>query len=302
MKLDEQTYQSIVDNLYEGLYFVDTDRVITYWNKAAERISGFSAAEVVGKHCHDNILTHIDANGKQLCMGLCPLAATMQDRELREAEVFLHHKDGHRVPVAVRTSPLTGEDGTVIGGIEIFTDMSNSEANLVRIRELEELAFLDTLTRLASRAFMEKELATRVEESRRYGMPFGVLFLDVDHFKTFNDTWGHETGDQVLKVVADTMTSNSRPFDSFGRWGGEEFLGIIRHVDADGLIISGERLRRAIEGAYIMSNNEKIAVTVSLGGAVFRPGESAADLVRRADEALYASKRAGRNRLTIAPE
>jgi len=302
MELDEQTYRRIVDNLYEGLYFVDTNRVITYWNRAAERISGFSAAEVVGKHCHDNILTHIDAAGNQLCMGLCPLAATMQDRELREAEVFLHHKDGHRVPVAVRTSPLTSEDDAVIGGIEIFTDISNREANLVRIRELEELAFLDTLTRLANRAFMEKELATRVEESRRYGMPFGVLFLDVDHFKEFNDTWGHEIGDRVLKVVADSMTANSRPFDSFGRWGGEEFLGIIRHVDSDGLVVPGERIRRTIEGAYIMSNDERLAVTVSLGGAIFRPGETAADLVRRADEALYASKRAGRNCLTIAPE
>jgi len=302
MKLDEHTYQRIVDNLYEGLYFVDMNRVITYWNRAAERISGFSAAEVVGKHCHDNILTHIDANGKQLCMGLCPLAATMQDRELREAEVFLHHKDGHRVPVAVRTSPLTNEDGEVIGGIEIFTDISNREANLLRIQELEELAFLDPLTRLANRAYMEKELTTRLEESRRYGMPFGVLFIDVDHFKTFNDTWGHETGDQVLKIVADTMTANSRPFDSFGRWGGEEFLGIIRHTEREGLTVSGERLGRAIAGAYIMSHDQKLAVTASLGGAVFRHNESAADLVRRADEALYASKRAGRNRLTVAQD
>ncbi len=302
MKLDDHTYRRIVDNLYEGLYFVNTDRVITYWNRAAERISGFNAAEVVGKRCHDNILVHIDANGNQLCMGLCPLAATMQDQELREAEVFLHHKDGHRVPVAVRTSPLTNELGEVIGGIEIFTDISNREANLLRIQELEELAFLDPLTRLANRAYMEKELATRLEESRRYGMSFGVLFVDVDHFKTFNDTWGHETGDQVLKVVSDTMTSNSRPFDSFGRWGGEEFLGIIRNTDREGLTVSGERLRRAIEGAYILQGDDKLTVTVTLGGAIFRSGESATDLVRRADEALYAGKRAGRNRLTLAAE
>lgn len=302
MRIDENTYRRIVDNLHEGLYFVDTDRVITYWNKAAERISGFSAEEVVGKRCQDNILTHIDANGHQLCMGLCPLAATIQDRELREAEVFLHHKDGHRVPVAVRCSPLTNGDGAVIGGVEIFTDISHREANLLRIKELEELAFLDPLTRLASRAYMEKELAIRLEESRRYGMPFGVLFVDVDHFKTFNDTWGHATGDQVLKVVADTISANGRPFDAFGRWGGEEFLGIIRHTGREGLAVAGERHRRAIAGAYIVRDDEKLTVTVSLGGAVFRPTESAENLVRRADEALYASKRAGRNRLTIAPE
>lgn len=302
MTLDDHTYRRIVDNLYEGLYFVDTTRTITYWNRAAERISGFSAEEVVGKRCFDNILTHIDADGTQLCMGLCPLAATMEDRELREAQVFLHHKDGHRVPVAVRTSPLTDDQGRVIGGIEIFTDISNQEANLLRLRELEELAFLDPLTRLANRGFLEKELATRLEESRRYAMPFGVLFLDVDHFKVFNDTWGHEMGDRVLKVVADTLTANSRPFDSFGRWGGEEFLGIVRHTRREGLMIAGERHRLAIGGAYIMNGNEKVSVTVSLGGAVVRPGDTPADLVRRADEALYVSKREGRNRLTLADD
>jgi diguanylate cyclase (GGDEF)-like protein/PAS domain S-box-containing protein len=252
VKLDGDSYRRIVDNLYEGLYFVDPNRVVTYWNKAAERISGYTAEEVVGRACHDNILTHIDAQGNQLCFGLCPLAATIADGSPREAEVYLHHKQGHRVPVLVRVTPLYDESGKVIGGIELFSDISNRAANQLRIQELEELAYIDTLTRLANRTFLETELASRLEEQRRYGVPFGVFFMDIDHFKAFNDTYGHDVGDHVLAVVAETFTANSRPFDTFGRWGGEEFIGVIRNVDLATLEMLGNRYREAVAGAYII--------------------------------------------------
>ncbi len=299
MKLDDSSYRRIVDNLYEGLYFVDTNRVITYWNKAAERISGYTAEEVVGQACHDNILTHIDHQGNQLCFGRCPVAATIKDCEHREAEVFLHHKDGHRVPVSVRVSPLLDESGTVIGAIELFSDISNKSTNQLRMRELEELAFIDSLTQLANRAYVETEIETRFEEYRRYNVPFGILFFDIDRFKRFNDTWGHDMGDRVLRIVADTLTANSRPFDTFGRWGGEEFLGIVRNVDDEGLTALGERNRMAVEAAYLVHAGERLNVTVSIGASLVRPGDTPDTLVKRADQALYRSKRDGRNRFTL---
>ena len=88
MILDRVSYSRIIDNLYDGLYFVDRDRIIQYWNKAAERISGYTAAEVVGTSCSDNILTHVDSDGNNLCRGTCPLAMTIVDGEACEAEVF----------------------------------------------------------------------------------------------------------------------------------------------------------------------------------------------------------------------
>lgn len=142
MQLGDEGYKRVVDNLHEGLYFVDRDRVITYWNKAAERITGYAAEEAVGSACHDNILSHIDGKGHQLCFGLCPLAATMEDQDLRETEVYLHHKNGHRVPVSVRTSAFTDETGKVVGGIELFADISNSVANQLKVHELEGLSYL----------------------------------------------------------------------------------------------------------------------------------------------------------------
>ena len=126
MELEKDSYERIIENLHDGLYFVDRDRVITYWNKAAEQISGFTANEVVGKSCSDNILTHVDSEGNSLCTGECPLAATIVDGNPREAEVYMHHKGGHRIPVSVRVSILTDRDGIIIGGIELFTDIKKT--------------------------------------------------------------------------------------------------------------------------------------------------------------------------------
>ena len=91
--------KDLIDNLYDGVYFVDRERVITYWNKGAERITGYKDRQVIGRCCGDNVLNHVDAAGVELCRSHCPLAACMEDGLPREVEVFLHHADGHRMPV-----------------------------------------------------------------------------------------------------------------------------------------------------------------------------------------------------------
>ena len=299
MDLGQDIFVKIVDNLYDGLYFVDTNRTITYWNKAAERISGYAAQEVVGKSCAENILTHIDAEGNFLCRGMCPLAATIADGKFREAEVYLHHKKGHRLPVAVRTTTLTDAEGRIIGGIELFSDISNKADNQLRIKELERLALLDHLTQLANRSYIEKELRVCLEESKRYGLPFGLLFIDIDHFKKINDTYGHDIGDAVLKFVADTFKANTRPFDLYGRWGGEEFLGIMRHINEQDLVGTGNRMCRLIESSYIVHHHDRIGVTISIGATMGKAHDNIAGLIKRAAHLLYKSKTAGRNCLSI---
>jgi diguanylate cyclase (GGDEF)-like protein/PAS domain S-box-containing protein len=299
MNLDKGSFQNIVDNLYDGLYFVNKNRIITYWNKAAERISGFTATEVVGKSCFDNILTHVDAEGNQLCFGGCPLEKTIADTRPRESEVYLHHKDGHRIPVSVRVSILTDNHGKVVGGIELFTDISNHSGYELRLKELERMALVDHLTQLANRNHIETELLMRFEEKRRYHVPFGILFMDIDYFKKFNDTYGHDVGDDVLRYVAKTFVKNSRPFDLYGRWGGEEFIGIIRNVAEQDLESMGNRLRLLVEASYISHGNEQLHVTISIGATLVGEGDTIDSLLKRADSLLYRSKMSGRNRLTI---
>jgi len=299
MGLEKDSYERIIENLYDGLYFVDRDRVITYWNKGAERISGFTADEVVGKSCADNILTHVDSQGNSLCTGMCPLAATIADGTLREAELFMHHKDGHRIPVSVRFSTLTDRDGIIIGGVEVYTDISNQEATKLRVKELEKLALLDNLTQLANRNYIEREIQSRFEEKKRLNVPFGILFIDIDHFKKFNDSYGHDVGDEVLKFVANTFVANTRPFDLYGRWGGEEFIGIIRNINGKELELLGNRVRILIENSYIIHENEKLYVTISIGATLVNRKDTIDSLIKRADTLLYKSKAAGRNCLTI---
>ena len=299
MSYEIDSYERIVENLHDGLYFVDRDRVITYWNKAAEQISGFTANEVVGKSCSDNILTHIDSDGNNLCTGMCPLAATIADGKPREAEVYMHHKDGHRIPVSVRVSALTDRDGNIIGGIELFSDISNQATNDLRVKELEKLALLDNLTQLANRNYIEREIQSRFEEKRRFNVPFGILFIDIDHFKKYNDIYGHPAGDEVLNFVANTFVANTRPFDIYGRWGGEEFIGIIRNINGKDLELLGNRLRSLIENSYIIHENEKLYVTISIGATLVNENDTIHTLIKRADTLMYKSKAAGRNCLTI---
>ena len=114
--------EALLEAMSEAVYAVDTDRRVTYWNPAAERLTGYRASDVVGRRCWDNILSHVDDKGAVLCTTGCPLPATIEGGRAREAHVFLRHRDGHRVPVAVRAAALCSADGAVIGAVEVFRD------------------------------------------------------------------------------------------------------------------------------------------------------------------------------------
>jgi len=298
MKEIEGYYKELLDNLYDGVYCVDSGRRIIYWNKAAEQITGFQSSEVLGKHCHQNILRHVDEVGTELCEGSCSLAKTIADGLLRDAEVYLHHRDGHRVPVSVRVTPIRDDRGRVIGAAELFSDNSSKAAMLARLNELEQLSLLDPLTKLGNRRFIEMNFRSRWDEMNRYGFSFGVIFLDIDHFKNINDRYGHDVGDNVLKMVAGTLASNSRPFDVFGRWGGEEFVGILRSPDIKGLCAIAERLRTLVRTYFLMYAADRLRVTVSLGATMARKGDTLEELLRRADQLMFQSKSAGRDRVS----
>ena len=299
MTISQNTYRKIIDNIRDGIYFVDRNRVIIFWSKGAERISGFTAEEVIGKGCAANLLTHVDSEGTSLCQGGCPLEATIRDGEPREAEVFMHHKDGHRLPVSVRTQPLTDENNTIIGGIEIFTDLSRQAATEDLVKELQRLALLDKLTHLPNRHYINKDLYNCFSEKKRSGIPFGILFIDVDNFKHFNDTYSHAAGDIMLKLIARTLTSNARPYDFFGRWGGEEFIGIIHNTSDKDLESQANRICSLIRTSYTMMKDMRLSTTVSIGATLAIKHDSMKSLVSRADRAMYQSKAEGKDRVTL---
>lgn len=292
-------HQSVIDNLYDGVYYVDLHRRITYWNRGAERLTGYPAAEVVGRRCMDNLLMHVDDSGTVLCKTMCPLSATLADGRLREKGVFLKHRDGHRVAIDVRAAPIQDPDGRIVGAVEIFSDDSSRVESRHEIEELRSLAMSDPLTGMPNRRYVEMTLTSRIDDLARYGFPCGVLFVDIDHFKAVNDELGHSAGDGVLRAVAGTLRSAVRGADVVGRWGGEEFVVVLRAVDTQGLIEVAERVRVLVASGSVHIGRRHRRVTVSVGAALARPGETMESLVARADAAMYASKVAGRDRVTL---
>ncbi len=290
--------EKLLDSLFDGVYFVDNNRQITYWNAAAERITGFSKTDVIGRGCSDNLLRHIDSGGCELCLEGCPLAATIQDGKYREASVFLHHFLGHRVPVSVRTSPVRDDSGNIIGAVEIFSDNSSSIQILHEFEQLKQAAYLDTLTGVGNRRYGEMTLSSRIYDLHTHDIPCGVLFMDIDHFKRFNDTYGHKTGDDVLVMVAKSITYSLRKMDVVARWGGEEFVVILPGASRVIIKSVSERIRVLIENSFLLVNAEKINVTVSIGATMSRSEDSLETIVNRADRLMYLSKSSGRNRVT----
>jgi diguanylate cyclase (GGDEF)-like protein/PAS domain S-box-containing protein len=296
---DDEIHRRMLDELPDGVYFVDRHRLITYWNKSAATISGYSRDEVMGRWCGDGLLRHVDENGKLLCGDGCPLTATMTDGLPREAEVFLHHKEGHRVSVRVRASPIRSAEGEIVGAVEVFSSNSEDLAIRERVSELERAALLDPVTNLGNRRYGELQLGSTLGEQRRFGRAFGVLFFDVDNFKAVNDAHGHETGDRVLRSVARTAQASLRAFDVLCRWGGDEFLALIVHVDPVQLQAVAEKIRILVETSGISVGDQTLRPTLSVGGALGREGDTATAIVARADGQMYRSKEAGGNRVSV---
>ncbi len=297
--MDKVSHEILLDSLFDGVYFVDTDKKITFWNKAAERITGFSKEEVIGSRCSDNLLRHVDENGHELCLTGCPLSATIKDSGIREANVYLHHKQGHRVPVSVRTSPVRDEDGAVIGGIEIFSDNSNLLQILRDMERLKKEAYVDELTSVGNRRFCEMTLQTRIFELKNFGIPFSLIFLDLDNFKQCNDVHGHVIGDKILIMTGRTITNILRRMDSISRWGGEEFVVILPHVEVEILLEVSERMRAFIESSYLVSGGKSLNITASIGATMALLEDTPSSIIQRADRLMYESKASGKNRVTM---
>ncbi|MDL2317987.1 sensor domain-containing diguanylate cyclase [Eubacteriales bacterium OttesenSCG-928-A19] len=293
----EQLYLSIINNLRDGVYYVDTNRTILFWNKAAEEITGYAAGEIMGKQCQDSQLNHIDDEGRPLCVLGCPLFATLIDGKQRQDNVFVRHKLGHRIPIMVNISPVY-EDGEIVGAIEVFTQNSPKVYEDDLVEQLSGIAMHDALTGLPNRRYLESFLEYNLNEYNRFQKRFAVLFADIDNFSGFNNEYGHELGDAVLVSIANSLKTSVRSRDLVGRWGGEEFLGIYTVTKEYDMPIIGERFRKLVENTEVTHDDTAMSITMSVGITAVRPGDTLQTIVDRADGLMFESKKKGKNRVT----
>jgi diguanylate cyclase (GGDEF)-like protein/PAS domain S-box-containing protein len=254
---------------------------IVYVSEAFCDISGYSQEELIGKN--HNIVRHPDMP-KSLYEELWQ---SIQNDNTWSGEIKNLRKDGDEYWVKATITPWIDKDGKKIGYIGIRQDIGDK-------KRVEELAITDRLTQIYNRIKLDEVLASEIAKANRYEYSFSTILIDIDHFKSVNDTYGHQVGDSVLKECASLVKSNIRETDIFGRWGGEEFLIICINTDLDSAVIVANKLRESIDSYDFSVVGHKSA---SFGVSEYLKDDNEESIVKRADDALYRAKESGRNRV-----
>jgi diguanylate cyclase (GGDEF)-like protein/PAS domain S-box-containing protein len=304
----EIRFRLLAENSSDVVSLHDLDGQTLYVSPSCERLLGFTPEEMGRMRpfaaVHPEDRARAMAHHEALLRGEPVPALTC--RKL--------HKSGRHIWVETSWRPILNRNGRIVRLQAASRDVTERREYARQLEEahaklsaqserlkdanarLEALASLDALTGLKNRRAFEERLQDEMSRARRSREPFGLLLLDIDRFKDFNDSFGHPRGDDVLKTVARVLTRSVRDVDLIARYGGEEFAIILPGTDRDGARLMGERLRVAIEeNAWDMR-----AITVSVGAAAWTEGISGEALIDQADRALYRSKQAGRNVVTLA--
>jgi diguanylate cyclase (GGDEF)-like protein/PAS domain S-box-containing protein len=292
-------FKTLMENIFDGVLQVNTHGHIIAWNKGAERITGLNAGKTLGQDFREIFPKNPAGSNDQLRENAAMILKTLEDGIQREGLISYKHKEGYFIKLLVRTTAIHDITGRIIGVFEIINDNKGLMSIYQQNRRTEETVLFDTLTGIGNRAHIESRIRQTLEYIRGSGEFAGIMFMDIDHFKDFNDTYGHLLGDKVLRYVANSLRHHLRTTDSCGRWGGEEFLALIRETNSEGLSIAAEKLRALVSQTAIEENGQKLHVTISIGATRIREDDSLESLLKRADDLMYQSKSKGRNCVTM---
>ena len=293
LQRSEERMRAFISTARDAMIILSDDARIVSMNPAAERMFGHTLETLAGESVSVLIPQRLSIGHGLLVEGLSTLNSGTENCR----EMIGQHMNGDEFPIEVTIGSSESHGERIF--VAVMRDISQRKA---QEEALWRLAHFDGLTgTLNRRAFMDKA-QDLVEVSRRYGRPMAVLMVDADHFKAVNDTFGHQTGDEVLKTLAAVLKTELRTSDLLGRLGGEEFAVIAPEISQEGAIALSQRLLQKVRaaGAELAKNFEsagKLQITVSIGVAVFAEGDTAESLLRKADQALYTAKRGGRDRL-----
>jgi diguanylate cyclase (GGDEF)-like protein/PAS domain S-box-containing protein/putative nucleotidyltransferase with HDIG domain len=297
----------IVESSGDALFCVTEAGLIATWNGGAERIYGYTAQEAVGKD-FAKLLWPADAHKEEKKL----YKSLAQGEEITDLETTQLRKDGAPLLTNLTLSPLTDTAGTFLGILVVARDITESrqtqalreqEGKIQELtslletqqQELEALKTTDSMTGLMNRRFLQEQLDRECQRAIRYGTPLSLILLDIDHFRHYNDTYGHPAGDEKLRQLGRMLRQEARPTDLVARYDGELFCIVLPNTDGEGAVATAERLRAQIEATYWLEKN----LTASLGAATFsHTMETGSALILEAHKALCISKREGRNLVT----
>ena len=293
-------FSLVFNQLQDGIVCLNKDRRILFWNKAAEQNTGFESADAVGKQCFEELPLFLDREGANICRTACPVEQTLKDGAIRMLDVYLQHKDGFRVQTLLRVIPVFQESGEIIGAVEAFSNTVPKVTIPLSIADLEKMALIDSDTGISGRQYLDMTLNIRLEEFRNYGLPFGLIYVDVDNYTKTLEKYGRFNAGKVLRTVAKTLHKNVRYFDIVGRWDVEEFLVILLNIDESRLDIVANKLRLLISESYITTEMGMLSATVSMGASIVQRYDTLDALVKRAEQLMLHSKWLGKNKVSLS--
>jgi two-component system, cell cycle response regulator len=288
----EELSSSLLESTAEGILGVDIEGKAIFVNPAAAGLFGYTPDELIGQPIHKKI-HYAYADGTPYKEEDCPMMRAIHEkRPMRVDNEHLWHKNGSCFPVTYSSTPVH-RDEEVIGAVIAFTDITELRQTEV---ELRRLLVTDQLTEIYNRKHLDEMLASEVGRSMRYGTVFSVIMVDIDKFKSVNDSYGHQVGDEMLKAMVAILQDRVRTTDTLGRWGGEEFMVICPETGLKNAKRLAEQLRAAVASTEFPIVGEK---TASFGVATYRNGEKGEEVMKRADNALFQAKEDGRNRVVV---
>lgn len=278
-----------LNKMFEGVFLVDKKRNILFWNTAAENMTGFLSTEVVGRKCFDNILMHVNDRGKSLCWDDCHLKKTLQDGESREISIYLRHKQGHRVPVKVRSIPLLDDAGLIQCSMEVFT-RGGSEMNFEQFKDLARIAFIDSLTGIPNRDYITNKLKSLlVSKEPNEEDTFGILFIELDNLRKINDDYGMPIGNTAIKVTAKSILENLQPGNLMARMNGGLFL-VITHMDKKTLLLNWANKLNLVVQQSTIPDHDDLFLKIGIGGVITKSGEDVEIIYKDLEEELKNSR------------
>ena len=291
----EARLAGILDIADDAIISVDEAHRITLFNQGAEKIFGYRAKEVLGKAL--NILLperFSEADPSRMYDGApSPFRSLgMGDR----GAIIGRRKDNTEFPAETSVSMLE------LGGEKVFTAILRDVSERQEMeRKMEALATTDALTKLYNRAYFTSKLEEEFQRAERYNAHLSLMLIDIDHFKSVNDTYGHQAGDAYLEAVAGLVASSVRQVDTVARYGGEELAVILPSTNLSEAMVLADRLRERVEALDVSYGGHAIRRTISIGVASLTEGSanSTVEFLTAADRALYMAKRGGRNLVVL---
>lgn len=289
---DPEVCRAVLDSLSVGVYLVDRDQKILFWNAGAERISGFLRHEVVGRTCRDEILVRTNEHACVVCATNSPLSAAIENGQHGEAHLYLHHRSGHRIPVLVRAVPIRDSSGAIIGAAESFDVPHGVISNDRREHPTVPPQYLDPLTHLANPTFCQIKLRIFLSTFAVEQMAFSVLLLRLPEQERFVAQHGAEAGRMLMRAIGETLGNTVRSKDLAGRWSDNEFLVILANCEISDAPWIAERITSVANAATIRWWGEELSAPVVFGVATAEYGDSLESLIERSRKSLEQGCRA----------